>query len=48
MPSLDSLLEMAEVYGVTASEIVREVEELRRAEQKQHAAAIAATLPPIE
>ena len=48
MPSLDSLLEMAEVYGVTASEIVREVEDLRRAEQQQHAAAIAASLPPIE
>ncbi|HYK04613.1 MAG TPA: helix-turn-helix transcriptional regulator [Thermoanaerobaculia bacterium] len=48
MPSIDSLLEMAEVYGVTASEIVREVEDLRRAEQRQHAAAIAASLPPIE
>jgi len=48
MPSLDSLLELADVYGVAASEIVREVEELRRADRQQHAAAVAAAMPPIE
>jgi transcriptional regulator with XRE-family HTH domain len=48
MPSLDTLLELADVYGVTASGIVREVEELRRAEREQHAAAIAALTPPAK
>jgi transcriptional regulator with XRE-family HTH domain len=48
MPSLDGLLEMADVYGVAASDIVREVEDLRAAERQQHAAAVAASMPPIE
>ena len=48
MPSLDTLLEMADVYGIPASEIVREVEDLRAAERRQHAAAVAAAMPPIE
>ena len=38
MPSLETLLEMADVYGVAAADIVREVEEARRAEQAQRAA----------
>lgn len=33
MPSLETLLEMADVYGVAAADIVREVEEARRAER---------------
>lgn len=48
MPSLDSLLELADVYGVAASEIVREVEELRTADRKKHAASVTAAMPPIE
>lgn len=48
MPSLDTLLSLADVYGVAASEIVREVEEARQAELRQHAATIAALMPPIE
>lgn len=48
MPSLDTLLYIADVYGVAASDIVREVEEARQAELRQHAAAIAAITPPIE
>lgn len=31
MPSVDTLLELAEVYGLSAADIVREVEEQRRA-----------------
>ena len=48
MPSVDTLLEMADVYGVNASDIVREVEEARRAARKAQAAAIAASTPPVE
>jgi transcriptional regulator with XRE-family HTH domain len=48
MPSVATLLEVADVYGVNASDIVREVEELRRAAFKAHAAAVAANRPPIE
>ena len=33
MPSLETLLEMADVYGVAAADIVREVEEARRADR---------------
>ena len=33
MPSLETLLEMADVYGVSAADIVREVEDARRAER---------------
>ncbi len=33
MPSLETLLEMADLYGVSAADIVREVEEARRAER---------------
>ncbi len=32
---LETLLEMADVYGVAAADIVREVEEARRAERVQ-------------
>jgi len=42
MPSVGGLLEMAEVYGVTAADIVREVEDQRRAVREKHAAAAAA------
>ena len=35
MPSLDTLLEMADVYGVRAADIVREVEEARREARAQ-------------
>ncbi|MDQ3282686.1 MAG: helix-turn-helix domain-containing protein [Acidobacteriota bacterium] len=38
MPSLETLLETAEVYGVWAGDIVREVEEARRAARVQRAA----------
>jgi ribosome-binding protein aMBF1 (putative translation factor) len=38
MPSVDTLLEMADLYGVWAADIVREVEEARRAERAQRAA----------
>ena len=38
MPSLETLLEMADVYGVAAADIVREVEEARRAERVQRTA----------
>ena len=38
MPSLQTLFEMAEVYGVSAADLVREVEEARRTEIAQHAA----------
>ena len=31
MPSLETLLEMADVYGIAAADIVREVKEARRA-----------------
>lgn len=48
MPSVDTLLECADVYGVNASDIVREVEELRRAARKAHADAVAAKTPPLE
>ena len=48
MPSVDTLLEMADVYGVNASDIVREVEEARRAARKAQAAAVAASTPPVE
>lgn len=48
MPSVDTLLEVADVYGVNASDIMREVEEARRAARKAQAAAIAASTPPVE
>ena len=48
MPSVDTLLEMADVYGVNASDIVREVEEARRAARKAQVAAVAASTPPVE
>jgi transcriptional regulator with XRE-family HTH domain len=43
MPSVETLLEVADVYGVNASDIVREVEELRRAARKERAEAVEAT-----
>ena len=48
MPSVDTLLEMADVYGVNASDLVREVEEARRAARRQRAAAVIANKPPVE
>jgi len=48
MPSVATLLEMADVYNVNASDIVREIEELRRAARKEIAAAAAANTPPVE
>lgn len=48
MPSVETLLEMADVYGVNASDIVREVEETRRAARKEQAAAAEANTRPIE
>ena len=48
MPSVATLLEMADVYNVNASDIVREIEELRRAARKDAAAAAAANTPPVE
>ena len=48
MPSVDTLLEMADVYGVNASDIVREVEDARRAARKAQAASVIANTPPIE
>ena len=48
MPSVDTLLEMADVYGVNASDIVREVEEARREARKARAAAVTANTPPVE
>jgi len=38
MPSLDTLLEMADVYGVRAADIVREVEEARQEARAQRMA----------
>jgi transcriptional regulator with XRE-family HTH domain len=38
MLSLETLLDMADVYGVAAADIVREVEEARRAERVQRTA----------
>jgi transcriptional regulator with XRE-family HTH domain len=48
MPSVDTLLEVADVYGTSAAEIVREVEDLRRADRARHAAAVAAAMTPSE
>jgi transcriptional regulator with XRE-family HTH domain len=48
MPSVDTLLEMGDVYGVTASDIVREVEEARRAARRDHAAAGIANTPAVK
>ena len=48
MPSVDTLLEVADVYGVNASDIVREVEEARRAARKRQADAVTANTPPVE
>jgi len=48
MPSVDTLLEIADVYGVNAADIVREVEEARRAARKEQAAAVAANTQPVE
>ena len=42
MPSVDTLLEMADVYGVNASDLVREVEEARRVARRERAAAVIA------
>ena len=43
MPSLETLLEMADVYGVWAADLVREVEERRRAARAQRAAEFGGT-----
>jgi transcriptional regulator with XRE-family HTH domain len=43
MPSLETLLEMADVYGVSAADIVREVEEARRAERSRRASTASGT-----
>jgi transcriptional regulator with XRE-family HTH domain len=40
MPSVDTLLELADVYGVWAGDIVREVEEARRAARARHASRV--------
>ena len=40
MPSVDTLLEMADVYGVNASDIVHEVEEARRVARTRAASVI--------
>jgi transcriptional regulator with XRE-family HTH domain len=40
MYSLETLLEMADVYGVSAADLVREVEEARRAARAQRAAQV--------
>ena len=40
MPSLETLLEIAEVYGVSAADIVREVEDARRADRAKLAEAV--------
>jgi transcriptional regulator with XRE-family HTH domain len=41
MPSLETLLEMAAVYGVRAADIVGEVEDARREARAQQAAKVA-------
>ena len=38
----------ADVYGVNASDIVREVEETRREARRERAAVIIANTPPVE
>jgi len=43
MPSVGSLLEIADVYGTSAADIIREVEDARHAARKQRAEAEAAT-----
>ncbi len=43
--SIRTLFEIADVYGVSAADIVREVEEARRA---AHRPAAAAPVPPVE
>lgn len=43
MPSLETLLEMADVYGVWAADLVREVEEARRAERASRASTASGT-----
>ena len=43
MPSVETLLEAADVYGVDAADIVREVEELRRRDRQERAAAVSAS-----
>ena len=48
MPSVETLLIAADVYGVNASDIVREVEDLRRRDRKEHADAVTATMPPLD
>ena len=48
MPSVQTLLEVADVYGANASDIMREVEELRRRERQAHANTVAAAMPPVE
>jgi transcriptional regulator with XRE-family HTH domain len=45
MPSVETLLEAADVYGVNASDIMREVEELRRRERQERADAVNANAP---
>ena len=48
MPSVRSLLEIADVYGVSAADIVREVEDQRRAARERLAAAAAAAVKEPE
>lgn len=42
MPSLETLFEIADVYGVWAADIVREVEDARRAQAAAYAELVAA------
>ena len=44
MPSVETLLEVADVYGVSAADIVREVEDLRRAARQERAATVDTTV----
>lgn len=45
---VDTLLEIGDVYGVNAADIVREVEEARRAARRERVAADIANTPPVE
>ena len=45
MVSLETLLELAEVYNVSAADIVREVEDARRAVRERMAAMVAKAMP---
>jgi transcriptional regulator with XRE-family HTH domain len=44
MPSVETLLEVADVYGMSAADIVREVEDLRRAARQERAATVETTV----